>query len=71
MRAALATALLGERAELERLAVTRWPGSALLARFQAYSDRWRQQGFMVALQELLAEEQVPARLLRGPTASGA
>lgn len=67
VRAALATTLLGySAAELERLADDELAREALLARFQSYRERWRQQGVMVALQELLAVERIPARLLRRP-----
>jgi len=67
MRVALVTTLLGwNAAELERLADDELAREALLARFQSYRERWQQQGVMVALQELLAAEQVPARLLRRP-----
>jgi exodeoxyribonuclease V beta subunit len=67
VRAALATTLIGRNAsELERLACNEAAWEELLARFQSYAERWRRQGTMVALQELLAAEQVPARLLRRP-----
>ena len=67
VRAALATTLLGRNAaELARLADDEPAWEALLARFQSYRERWRQQGIMAALQALLAAEQVPARLLRRP-----
>jgi len=67
VRAALATSLLGRSAsELERLADDELAWEGLLARFHAYAERWRSQGLMVALQELLAAEEVPARLLRRP-----
>ncbi len=67
LRAALATTLLGwSAAELERLADDELAREELLARFQSYRERWRQQGVMVALQELLAAERIPARLLRRP-----
>jgi exodeoxyribonuclease V beta subunit len=67
MRAALTTCLLGRTAsELERLATDELAWEALLARFQSYAERWRNQGVMVAMQELLAAERVPARLLGRP-----
>lgn len=67
VRAALATSLLGYGAiELERLGDDEMAWEGLLARFQSYRERWRQQGIMVAIQALLAAEQVPARLLRRP-----
>ncbi len=67
VRAALASSLLGRSAaELERLAGDEMAWERVQARFRSYGDRWRQQGIMVALQELLANEQVPARMLRRP-----
>jgi len=67
VRAALATSLIGRSAsELERLADDELAWEGLLARLQAYAERWRNQGLMVAMQELLAAEEVPARLLRRP-----
>jgi len=67
VRAALATTLLGYKAaELARLADDELAWEALLARFQSYREHWRRQGILAALQELLAAEQVPARLLRRP-----
>jgi len=67
VRAALATSLLGHDAsELERLAADELAWEGLLSRFQSYAERWRSQGLMVAMQELLAAEQIPARLLGRP-----
>ncbi|WP_089727189.1 exodeoxyribonuclease V subunit beta [Candidatus Thiosymbion oneisti] len=67
VRAALATSLLGRNAaELARLADDELAWEKLLARFQSYRERWRQQGIMAALQALLTAEQIPARLLRRP-----
>jgi len=67
VRAALATALLGHNAtELARLTADELAWEALLARFQSYRERWRWQGILAALQELLAAERIPARLLRWP-----
>ena len=67
VRAALATSLLGRSAsELDRLATDELAWEEFLARLQSYRERWLRQGLMVALQELLAAEQIPARLLRRP-----
>jgi len=67
LRAALATTLLGRTAtELTQLAADESAWEALSARFQGYRERWRRQGILVALQELLVVERIPARLLRRP-----
>jgi len=67
VRAALATSLLGRSAsELEQLALDDSAWEAVLARFQSYRVRWQERGFMVALQELIAGEEVTCRLLQRP-----
>ena len=67
VRAALATAVLGESAaELDALAhdTTRW--EAMLNRFRAHHARWGDAGFIQMFRHFLRTENVRARLLQQP-----
>ncbi|MCP5418772.1 MAG: exodeoxyribonuclease V subunit beta [Chromatiaceae bacterium] len=63
VRAALTTELLG--IDGNRLAsMTETDLEGLMSAFQAYHQRWREQGFMRMFRQLLSEQAVPVRLLQ-------
>jgi exodeoxyribonuclease V beta subunit len=67
LRSALATSLLGRStAELEALALDEIAWERVLARLQDYRELWQALGFMVAMQAMMREEEIPARLLQRP-----
>jgi exodeoxyribonuclease V beta subunit len=67
IRGAAASRLLGYRvSDLEALNPDETAWEALVDRFQGYRERWRERGFMSALQDLIHREEVAARLLAWP-----
>jgi len=67
VRAALVTEMLGRSApDLDALSRNGADWEMQLERFHAYRELWLEHGFIRMFRQLLAEEQVPMRLLRYP-----